>query len=118
MKRQYGKLSAGEARSLVREFPAREVVHTSKTGRLLDDEGNKIDERETVPWTYALGPFGSWPVTMADVDKVFGEHANTKWLYGESPRLGPVVCWKNGWGFQAIAEAEVDAGPNGTGDDD
>lgn len=77
--------------------PPREVAWTSKSGRLMDDEGDRIDERETVPYTWALGPYGSWVVTVEDATVTIREHDT--WEEGRSFRLGRVATWKPGWGF-------------------
>jgi hypothetical protein len=94
-------MSPEQARSLlvVREpIPA---AMTSPTGRLLDAEGGQIDPRQTVSWVMALGPFGSWPSTLADAEADFAKHP--EWTHAESFRLGWVVVHRPGWGYAAHA---------------
>lgn len=74
------------------------VAWTSKDGTLRDDDGDAIDRRQTVPYVWALGPFGSWPTTLEDARKEIGEPE--EWFTGDSFRLGCVATWKPGWGFQ------------------
>ena len=95
------KLTAAEARALLDVQPPIPVAHTSKTGRLLDDEGEQIPECQTVPWVLAFGPFGMWPTTVEDAEKHFAAHA--EWVYGESLRIDHVVVYKRGWGYAAKA---------------
>jgi hypothetical protein len=96
-------LNATEARALLKVYPPKAVAYTSATGRPMDDEGNEIDPREAVPWTMALGPFGSWPCTVEDAEKDFAAHP--KWYTGESFRLGYVVVHRQGWGYAAVEPA-------------
>ena len=93
------KLTSAEARKLLKVYPATPVAFTTKSGKLLDEYGDEIDERETVPHTMALGPFGSWPCTLEDAEKDFAAHPN--WYDGESMRVGYSVVWKQGWGYAA-----------------
>ncbi len=97
------KLTREQARELIVVREPQEVAWTSKDGTLRDDDGDPIDERCTVPHTWALGPFGSWPATMEDVEKDLAAH--DVWHYGESMRLGPVVVYKQGWGYSAKERA-------------
>lgn len=105
-----GKLTAVEARALLQIYKPREVAHVSKAGKFLDDDGSEIDKRQTVAWTMALGPFGSWPSTVEDADKDFTEHA--EWWYGQSFRLGWVVVYRNGWGYQAVEPEKIKEMPS------
>lgn len=58
-------LTADEAIALLDIQPATEVAWTSKDGTKRDDDGNAIDERETVPWVRADGPGDdTWPETL------------------------------------------------------
>lgn len=87
--------------------PARVVAMTAKSGTLLDDEGDSIDPRQTVPWVWALGPFGSWPERLEDA--VANLLKQTDFTTGRSFRLGRVVTFKPGWGYAAkpIPAADV-----------
>ena len=96
-------ITAAEARNLLKVYEPIPVAHTSQSGKLLDDEGTEIDQRQTVPWVMALGPFGSWPTTLSDAEADFEEHA--EWFTGRSIRVGFAVCYKQGWGYQADEEA-------------
>jgi len=98
------KLTAAEARALLVTYEPVEVAWTSKDGTRRDDDGESIDERCLVPWVMALGPYGSWPATLEAAEASFAEH--TEWLHGTSMRLGSVVVWKRGWGYQAETKEE------------
>lgn len=97
-------LTSAEARALLLIYDPIPVVHTSKTGKLIGDEGDTIDERQTVPWTMALGPFGSWFSTVEQAERDFAKY--DQWYYGKSLRLGWVVVYKSGWGYQAVEPKE------------
>lgn len=77
--------------------PARVVAMTTTTGTPLDEDGNIIDERQTVPWVMALGPFGSWPARLEEA--IADLQGQTDFATGRSFRLGRVVLYKPGWGY-------------------
>jgi len=79
-----------------------EVAWVSKDGTKRDDNGEAIDERQTVPWVWALGPFGSWPVTLDKAMEKFDDES-LDWCHLRSIRLGPVVCYELGWGYGAVS---------------
>lgn len=79
--------------------PARVVAMTAKSGTLLDEDGDTIDPRQTEPWVWALGPYGSWPETLVAAIARLNEHE--VFGVGRSIRLGRVVIFKPGWGFAA-----------------
>lgn len=79
--------------------PARVVAMTAKSGTLLDDDGDSIDPRQTVPWVWALGPFGSWPERLEDA--VANLLKQTDLTTGRIFRLGRAVLYKPGWGYAA-----------------
>lgn len=87
--------------------PARVVAMTTTTGTPLDEDGNIIDERQTVPWVMALGPFGSWPARLEEA--IADLQGQTDFATGRSFRVGRVVLYKPGWGFAAkpIPAADV-----------
>lgn len=80
--------------------PARVVAMTTTTGTPLDEDGNIIDERQTVPWVMALGPFGSWPERLEDAIAKLGAH--TSFETKRSFRVGRVVLYKLDWWGYAI----------------
>ena len=90
-----------EARAMLEVREPIEVAIRLRDGGLLDVHGDSIDERCTEPWVMALGPFGSWPCTLADAEKDFAKHP--EWWAGESFRLGHVVVYARGWGYAAVA---------------
>lgn len=85
--------SAANARKLLRVYEPR--------------DGEDIDKRQAEPWVWALGPFGSWPETLARAEELFAEHQAATWTYAESLRLGWVVMWRPGWGFAAMKPEEA-----------
>jgi hypothetical protein len=77
--------------------PACVVAMTDLDGKLLDEGGSIIDERQLVPWVWALGPFGSWPERLEDAIGKLG--ARTGFETTRSFRVGRVVLYKPGWGY-------------------
>ena len=94
-------LTAVEARAILKVREPREVAFVNSKGESLNDDGDKIDPRELEPWTMALGPFGSWPCTVADAERTIAKHAEFE--YGVSCRIGPCIIWEQGWGFSALS---------------
>lgn len=88
-----------EARKLLKVWPAKAVSFTTKSGKLLDDEGDPISDVQTVPHVLALGPFGSWLCTLEEAEKDFANHEN--WYDCQSFRVGYAVVYKQGWGYAA-----------------
>jgi hypothetical protein len=80
------------------------VAWTSKDGTLRDDDGGTIDTRQTEPWVWALGPFGSWPETAAAARADINAHP--EWRLGKSLRIGWCVTHKPGWGYGAKEPAD------------
>ena len=79
------------------------IVSLTQARELLDvreplDEAD-ADDRQKGPWTFALGPYGSWPEKLSDAETVF--ETETHWRLCQSLRLGPVVIYKAGWGYSA-----------------
>ncbi len=105
-------ITSEQARRLLCIQDPIEVAWTSRDGTLRDDDGDPIDERQTVPWVMKLGPFGSWPSTVEDAEKDFIEHANKDWWLGESFRIGTAVVWKTGWGYAAYLEVPAELKPH------
>jgi hypothetical protein len=77
--------------------PARVVAITTADGTLFDEDGDAIDQRQTVPWVMALGPFGSWPARLEEA--IADLQGQTDFATGRSFRLGRVVLYKSGWGY-------------------
>ncbi len=92
-------MTADEAIALLDVKPAIEVAWTSKDGTKRDDDGDAIDERQTVPWVLAEGPFGTWPETLEDA--VAKLRACTAFVVGPSLRVGRIVRFEPGWGYAA-----------------
>lgn len=82
------------------------VAWTSKDGALRDDEGSRIEPAQAERHTYALGPFGSWPVTMTEAEADIRQHP--EWTEGRSIRLGRVAAYKSGWGYSLREKADRD----------
>lgn len=98
-------MTAEEARTLLDVQEPIPVAWTSKDGTKRDDDGNRIDERQTVPWVWALGPFGTWPETLDAAEHDLRNEP--EWWHGESYRLGWVVVYKRGWGYSAKPPVEA-----------
>lgn len=77
------------------------IVHPPVT----DNGGDEINERQTVPWVWALGPFGSWPCTLKEAEEDFATY--TTWNYGKCLRLRSAVTFKSGWGYGATKMQET-----------
>lgn len=99
--------SAANARKLLSVHEPLAVAFRTDAGKLLDADGEEIDKRQAEPWVWALGPFGSWPETLARAEELFAEHQGATWTYAESLRLGWVVMWRPGWGFAAMKPEEA-----------
>lgn len=91
-----------EARKLLKVNAAIPVAFAAKNGKLFDHNGHEIDPRQSVPWVWEFGPFGSWPCTLEDAEKDFAEQP--QWFDGDSWHLGYVVKYKQGWGYAASKE--------------
>lgn len=79
--------------------PARVAAFVARDGKKRDEDGGVIDDRQTEPWVWALGPFGSWPCTVAEATATLRQH--TTFATAESIRIGRVVLFKDEWGFAA-----------------
>lgn len=82
------------------------VAWTSKDGTLRDDGGGSIEPAEAGRHAWALGPFGSWPVALADAEADIRQHP--EWTEGRSIRLGRVAVYKSGWGYSLREKADRD----------
>ena len=105
------EISNTVARQLLLVLEPIPVLMRNSKGNPLDDDGRKIDERCLAPWTWALGPYGSWPCTVEDALEDFTEER--PWFVASSMRLGPVVSYRDGWGYAtkqpAVTEVDWDA---------
>ena len=97
------RVTKDEAVEVLAVNPPIEVAWTSKNGKLRDDDGNEIDERQTVPWVWALGPYGSWPMTVEDALKNIS--SSDVLAIDESWRIGWTVYWLDWWGCAVVSDA-------------
>lgn len=92
-------MTADEAIVMLDVQPAIEVAWTSKDGTKRDDSGRAIDKRQTVPWVWAEGPFGTWPETLEDAVARLRE--SRRLSVAASFRLDRSVWYGQGWGYAA-----------------
>ena len=97
-------MTADEARALLDVQEPIPLAWTSKDGTPRDDDGDAIDHRQTVPWVWAVGPFGSWPETMAVVEGLLTAHK--EWFHAQTIRIGRAVMYDPPWGFAAKEEVQ------------
>ena len=93
------ELDYAAAVALLDVQPACPIAMTNKDGRHFDEDGDEIDARQTEPWVWALGPFGSWPCTLREAMEKLRAH--TQFATIESLRIGRAVVYQQGWGFAA-----------------